>query len=666
MDGWVERGGVADVQNILQKIPVSSIFPNASSRRGRKANQPRKRAHPNLLEPQGPDYGANPASLQPRPRAVNMDAISPLLLLDGPTNKKTARRTNERQRKAGARAKARPRGKDVSEKILSLTVEIISVLAGEEVAVVTKSGEPVMLGPLVMEGPKSLGQERRSQQRILDLAFSIIQLLNGKGPAEEEEEELEAVAPPTVKGRRRSPYKSVIVASTSRGERRSKSAAQEEEGVSGGGDIFGTGEEPTPEMGMITETGAYAQTIVAPFKGPDTKEDSSGSDGPASSDHTGIHVKEESTSCEDTGEGAHFLSIKVKEESLSEDEGGSDEGEAYTGLRYNYHNEDSGESDHAPGVFAPPSFEQFPPTHTEPAPMLFPSGAGPMDFLGFDDGSNLDTDVSALIKHAHTKFAFAPIEGGSASEEDEETDVQPPKDDPAPKKPAPALEEPAAASGEEGPSEEVTSTKKDRGVKTYACSECSECFVRRSDFANHRRDHRRERLTCPECGKVFANKPGLLNHLTGHTGEKPYSCPVCGKCFTRNSNLIVHQATHLERSPFTALNVGDVLVKQIMRISAESGELQIRVTRRARRICGKAQAADTYDTETMPYLRQSTCDVQAADLCDPESVSYMQKSACDVQAADICDPESVSYLEKSACDVQAADICDPERMLYLW
>lgn len=358
-----------------------------------------------------------------------------------------------------------------------------------------------------------------------------------------------------------------------------------EEVISGDANVYrGTDNMNKDEMGthkgeMITESGTYIQTVSSPFKVQSIKDESSAEDILGDSDPAEFRIKEESAPCEDGNatDNTQFLSIKIKEESVSEDEGNASYPETYTAPKYKkrgytpppYHAEDtdSGEDDNDSNMYIPADYEQYPAPHTEPPPLLFPNSGGPVDFLGFDDNSNLDTDVNALIKHAHTKFSFAPIEGGSGSEEDEplpEPETQLPPQDDTPQKSAPSTEEPN--SGEEGTSEEATvsSTKKDRTMKTYTCSECQECFVRRSDFANHRRDHRRERLTCPECGKVFANKPTLLNHLTGHTGEKPYSCSVCGKCFTRNSNLIVHQATHIERSPFTALNVADMLVKQIL------------------------------------------------------------------------------------------------------
>ncbi|KAG8540515.1 hypothetical protein GDO81_019145 [Engystomops pustulosus] len=281
-----------------------------------------------------------------------------------------------------------------------------------------------------------------------------------------------------------------------------------------------------------------------------------------------VQIKEEPMSYEEgntTAEPDHpstneYTSFQIKDESMSDEEGNfADADEHRITERRQYGPYGSEEETDSCGegtssetdVFSP--VDPYPSAHSDPAPALYGDSHLQQDFLIFGEGSSFDTDVSALIKHAQTKYSFAPIEEVS----DEGEAVASPKPHLSKDRPQPKSSGTDEAAGEEGSASQV---KKD-----YKCSECSEIFVRRSDFANHRRDHRRERLTCPECGKLFSNKPSLLNHLTGHTGEKPYSCSICGKCFTRNSNLIVHQAIHMERSPLGTRNVGDFhYVKQIL------------------------------------------------------------------------------------------------------
>ncbi|KAM3914007.1 uncharacterized protein RB166_019180 [Leptodactylus fuscus] len=95
------------------------------------------------------------------------------------------------------------------------------------------------------------------------------------------------------------------------------------------------------------------------------------------------------------------------------------------------------------------------------------------------------------------------------------------------------------------------------GEKPYVCKECGKRFSQKSDVVIHWRTHTGEKpYVCSECGKCFTRKLFLMEHLKTHTGEKPFSCSVCGKCFSQKSNFNNHLLIHTGEKPFSCPECG--------------------------------------------------------------------------------------------------------------
>ncbi|KAG8546055.1 hypothetical protein GDO81_019835 [Engystomops pustulosus] len=91
------------------------------------------------------------------------------------------------------------------------------------------------------------------------------------------------------------------------------------------------------------------------------------------------------------------------------------------------------------------------------------------------------------------------------------------------------------------------------GGKLFACSECGKCFAVQSDLLAHEAAHRGEK-----CGPVFSLKSSLDAHLAAHALEKPFSCSVCGKCFTSSARLAFHHMTHTGEKTYKCDECGKV------------------------------------------------------------------------------------------------------------
>ncbi|XP_056387525.1 zinc finger protein 436-like [Hyla sarda] len=93
--------------------------------------------------------------------------------------------------------------------------------------------------------------------------------------------------------------------------------------------------------------------------------------------------------------------------------------------------------------------------------------------------------------------------------------------------------------------------------KVFICSYCGKGFNHQTSLELHQKTHFVERSSfISQSGKHLRNKALLKSHQLVHPGGKQYNCSECGKTFKRSLSLVEHMQLHSGEKTFTCPDCG--------------------------------------------------------------------------------------------------------------
>lgn len=470
-------------------------------------------------------------------KSLKRDALPTIFtcVVQASTGVKKIQKRKERPPRPKSAKKIRSR---MTQRILNITLEIIYLLTGEDYTVVKSRKRAKMreLGELdatqapttVTPPPPSHSNEENNDRRILELAYKIIQLLNG-----EEGDYLEGHHD--------------FYADMLDNEQSFRSHDLSEHGL-----VMYTSE--TKEESILYEEGSLMDTSIYTPGGHhpyicthDNEESISQEEGDLPDTNIACTlIKEEPSSCNEdnlTERDVWTLADHAQQDSCShftEERALHDKSNASGERQDSSTNDEEELSDQ-------PLLEQSSPIRIESI-----SGC-PNTAPGVEDSDDMERTKSHAKEKVHGPDG--EIEYRVVRIKEDSGDIVPSEEFP---KEADDLQEDNIVSVHPSQQDETvidvtssSSSSSDAG-KTYQCVGCQKHFTTRTDLQTHQTIHKTfQKSICPECGKMFLCTSALITHRQSHTGEKPFSCTVCGKSFRQLSQLKTHERIHTDEKPFS-------------------------------------------------------------------------------------------------------------------